>query len=142
MSDDYWFVQHNFKIGDDLVNVRGRDVAHLVKNAEEYAQAVGVLAQLKANIAGGQSLGQIVQPSPMEQVQPQAQQTQPAHPPAWAQPQQGPQLTKVCPACSSQAPWSSTKRGGMFKCPNYKGVKNLDGSWAHNGNGHLMEFTQ
>jgi hypothetical protein len=124
MSDDYWFVQHNFKVGDDLVNVRGRDVAHLVKNAEEYAQAVGVLAQLKANIAGGQSLGQIVQPQ-SEPTQPivHPSQQQAAQPPAWAQPSnvvpinQQQQSGRTCQDCGQPLIAKQTSAGkNVWRC--------------------------
>lgn len=63
MTEEYWFVQHNFKVGDDLVNVRGRDVQHLLQNVREYADVVGELAQLKANLQGAQSLGQMTAPA-------------------------------------------------------------------------------
>jgi hypothetical protein len=146
MSDDYWFVQHNFKVGDDLVNVRGRDVAHLVKNAEEYAQAVGVLAQLKANIAGGQSLGQIVQPQ-SEPTQPivHPSQQQAAQPPAWAQPsnvvpinQQGGEVCdnsdgKSPAACGLALQPKQTRTGkNQLVCPQYRY------SSGQGGNGHKV----
>lgn len=62
MSDDYWFVQDNFKIGDRLVNIRGRDVNHLIQNAREYAAIVGELTQIEANLKGGAALAPMVQP--------------------------------------------------------------------------------
>jgi len=62
MADDYWFVQDNFKIGDRLVNIRGRDVAHLIQNARDYAGVVGELTQIEANLKGGSAVAQIVQP--------------------------------------------------------------------------------
>ncbi len=62
MADDYWFVQDNFKIGDRLVNIRGRDVAHLIQNAREYAGVVAELTQIEANLKGGNALAAHVVP--------------------------------------------------------------------------------
>ena len=88
MSDDYWYVQDNFKIGDRLVNIRGRDVEHLIDNARKYAAVVGELTQIEANLKGGAALAPMVQPQqpvvvPQGQdnvvsIQPAAQPTGPA----------------------------------------------------------------
>ena len=118
-----WFVQTNFKIQDDLYNVRGRDTAHLMQNARELAQNIAELAQLKANLQGGGQLATIVQPQQQVQqqapaIEPQQAQQQYAQP---AQPAAGTNTGgQACDRCGAALFRTETRNGRpVLRCPSW-----------------------
>lgn len=124
MSNEDWYVQTNFKIGDDLYNIRGIDVEHLIRNATELAAVVGQLAQTKANLKGGGSLSEIVKPVTVTQPPPFAAPEVPAQP-TYAAPVQAAAPTgsigPSCDMCGAGLEHKSTQTGKpVMRCPNWR----------------------
>jgi hypothetical protein len=149
MTNDGFKLQASIKDSDgDMVNFRADSVPELQALLLEFP--VAAYAQAKANVRGSSSLGQIVQPAPVQQV---AQQAAPA-PAPWPQPQQqaapvqqgapapshpAAQLHpegKACevPGCGKVLEFKKTQSGkAKWQCPEWR--------WNNgNPNNHGMEW--
>lgn len=162
MSEGFKF-QASVKDADgDMVNVRADSPEELDAYLSNFP--VAAYAQFKANVRGGQALGAVVQPAPVQQQAPAPQQGwgQPAVPapapavePTWAAqpvaapaapPQQntskfaGPPHPegKTCehPACSKVLEAKKTSAGAdTWRCPDWR--------WSNgNPNGHTSVFVK
>lgn len=148
MSEGFRF-QASVKDADgDMVNVRADSPEELDAYLSNFP--VAAYAQFKANVRGGQALGAVVQPAPVQQQAPAPQQGwgQPAVPapapaaePTWAaQPQQQaaplPPGSRVCelPTCNNLLEHKNTSSGkAVLRCPDWR--------WNNgNPNGHSSDF--
>jgi hypothetical protein len=128
----------------EVTGVSPREVAERLNSGDFNSLVAEVIAQqtlLAKGLKASHGLSQEPRQSFNDQVlQAGGPVQQPAQPPAWAQQQPAQQQSgPACKNCNAPLNYSTTKRGGMWKCPNYKGVK-ANGEWVEGGNGHEMRF--